>query len=660
MRIKLIDRFKSLHPFESEELSVLTVITGYNGSGKSQFLDLIHKTHINDSSTATIRIEINPPVNNIQYEGIIKESLKAISHDDWKVTVNNFRTIFNELDADSRNLIRWIINNGMQHEALKSRTTLLSNEPEYKELLKITLSKFIGKPIAQVSDGDIGWINERSVLRNIFKPNTDKLFGFVDELCRTLHKTESELLDADFYNTPIPEFLIDESSLFSSQIELIFYNYAKRRDANRLNWFYKNEDGDDSDSISDSNFIEKYPPPWDIINSILDYHKVDFIFKGVDKKGFTTDTPISFQILKKSTREIIPFMDLSSGEKVIIGLVLKLFTSEYYADTLKLPELLLLDEPDAHLHPEMSNLLLDVLEDTFAERLGIRVIMTTHSPSTIALANEECIYKIANGEETSLKKITKDDALQILTSFIPTLSIDYKNHKQIFVESPTDRYYYQTIFDKLNQDHRYPFKLYFISNGYGKGNSNQVIEVIDAIRKSDNKSFYGVIDWDSKNTDSAFVKVHGAESRYSIENYVYDPLYLIVLLLEMNAHNIHKELNIDISFNQYNIINDQGLIQKAIDWFFRLFYTQYPTYEPKKKSLRIVKYHSGLEFNLPTWYLEHQGHDLEVKLKSAFKALEKYRNEGELQEKLTIICAKCYPMIPEDTHVLIRKIIDNA
>ena len=657
MKIKLLDKYKSLHPFESEELTAFCVITGYNGSGKSQFLDLIHKTQINDPSTSTIRFEITPPVNSLQYEGIIKESLKSISYNDWKATVDSFRSNFQQLNSDSRNLIRWIVDNELHDKAMQGRSTLLSNTAEYKELLKIVIAKVEGKPITQIDVNNINWLEERNVLRKIFNINTPKLFSFVDELCKISHKTEEELVDADFYNTAIPEFLIDESSLFFSQMELIFYNYAKRREANRINWFYKKEDGDDNNSISDSDFTTKFTPPWEIINRILHAHKVDFLFNGIEKKEFTIDVPISFQIIKKSTSEIIPFTDLSSGEKVIIGLVLKLFTSEFYLDTLKLPDLLLLDEPDAHLHPEMSKLLLDVLEHTFTKELGIRVIMTTHSPSTVALTNENSIFIIRNGQNTSLKRIAKDEALQILTSFIPTLSIDYKNHKQIFVESPTDRFYYQTIFDKLNQANPYPFKLYFISNGYGKGNSTQVIDVVGAIRKAENKSFFGVIDWDKKNISSEFVKVHGEGGRYSIENYVYDPIYLIVLFLEIGAHNIHSELEIDSTFNQYSIINNKALIDRGLEWFFNAFYAKYKAYELQKEDVRVVKYLNKIEIALPIWFLEYQGHDLETKLKEVFKSLEKYRDEGELQKVLTTICAKCFPLVSEDTCVLMENII---
>ncbi|WP_371198028.1 AAA family ATPase [Flavobacterium sp. MEB061] len=381
----------------------------------------------------------------------------------------------------------------------------------------------------------------------------------------------------------------------------------------------------------------------------------------MNKKEFSTDITIDIIIIKKSTDENIPFIDLSSGEKVIFGLILKLFTSEYYLRNLNFPDLIILDEPDAHLHPEMSYLLINVLQNTFVTKFGIKIILTTHSPSTIALLNEDNIYQISNGQNTFLKKISKDDALKLLTSFIPTLNIDYKNHKQVFTESPTDRFYYQTIFDKLSQHKDYPFKLYFISNGYGKGSSTQVKETITAIRNSENKSFFGVIDWDTENKDSdnEFIKIHGENSRYSIENYVYDPIYLIIQLMELKAHNIHSSIGIDETYNQYQIGTQQELGKLAIKWFFDKYYTKFPMHEDAKNNKRTVKFLNGIEYELPIWYLEFQGHDLEIKLKVVFPALEKFRDEGELQKNLSIISAKCFPFVHLDTVELFEKIISS-
>lgn len=659
MKITLLDKYKSLNPFISDELDELSVITGKNGSGKSQLLNLISDKFNKVKEVGNIRIAISPEPQNIQFEGIIKNDLQNISYDEWKSIIQRLLTEFKKLSKNNLKLLQYVFKNNLEIKKIFNPTEreLASDEAEYLKLLRINISENENvnlQTIARIEKG-----RERNIFYKIYNSQTTNLFYFINHLSKKLKKPIESLVEIDFYNSPIDESLIDNNDLFSSKIEFIFYNYAKRRDLNRKNWFHKKEDGDENDSTSDDEFLKKFTPPWEIVNNILADNKLDFYFNGIDKKEFSTDVTINFKLFKTSTKEEIPFNELSSGEKVIIGLILKLFTSEYYAEELNFPDLIMLDEPDAHLHPEMSNLLISVLQNTFVDKFGIKVIFTTHSPSTIALLNENNVYQISNGNNTFLKKISKDDALKLLTNFIPTLSIDYKNHKQIFVESPTDRFYYQTIFDKLSQNQNYPIKLYFISNGYGKGSSSQVIETIKAIRKSENKSFFGIIDWDTINKDSdyEYIKVHGENQRYSIENYVYDPIYLIILLIELKAHNIHSDIGIDEAYNQYQIGTQIELAELAINWFFEKYYANFSMSEEIKNNKRTVKFLNGIKYDLPIWYLEFQGHDLETKLKKVFPALEKFRDEGELQKNLSVISAKCYPLIHLDTVNVFERII---
>ena len=154
------------------------------------------------------------------------------------------------------------------------------------------------------------------------------------------------------------------------------------------------------------------------------------------------------------------------------------------------------------------------------------------------------------------------------------------------------------------------------------------------------------------------MKVHGENKRYSIENYVYDPIYLLMQLMELKAHNVHSEIGLDETYNQYNLGNEKDLAEKAIEWFFEKFYNKFPMSEELQQNKRTVKFLNGIEFFIPIWYLEFHGHDLESKLKTVFPALEKYRNEGELQKNLSIISAKCYPLVHLDTIEVFEKIIN--
>jgi hypothetical protein len=70
----------------------------------------------------------------------------------------------------------------------------------------------------------------------------------------------------------------------------------------------------------------------------------------------------------------------------------------------------------------------------------------------------------------------------------------------------------------------------------------------------------------------------------------------------------------------------------------------YTSIKPANIIQRKVKYLNEIELEIPEWYLTHQGHDLEVKLKTVFKPLNKFQNESELKKE---IIKKVVDDIPE-------------
>ena len=114
---------------------------------------------------------------------------------------------------------------------------------------------------------------------------------------------------------------------------------------------------------------------------------------------------------------IINFEDLSSGEKILMALVTLVYKQSTSGT---FPDLVLLDEIDASLHPSMTQNMLSVLQSVFVER-ETKVIMVTHSPSTIALVPEESIFVVNRTGVNKLEKRTRSAALSILTEGFATL-----------------------------------------------------------------------------------------------------------------------------------------------------------------------------------------------------------------------------------------------
>lgn len=645
MIIKFEGKHKSLSSFTSDPINDFTVITGKNGCGKTQLLEII--------GSSNVEFIYDKKINSIQRGGIESNNFSVIQGQSWKSDLSKPISDFNSLGSSGKLLMSIFLKNNTWIDELTSENLF----DKIKSIDKFELENVIKDTYQNISkSGKVNFIQAFNNLKTHPYFKIDKQVVSLAKYVANYHNKDiADLNSVDFYTTPIPEKYINiKPNLFSSRIDQIFYNYLIRRDLNRKAYFYKKEDGIENESIPDSDFMKKFSPPWDIINEILQKNKLPFKFIGIEPREFSPDFNVSFDFIKTTTNQKISFQHLSSGEKTIIGLIIKLFTSSFYQDNLGFPDLLILDEPDAYLHPEMSNLLIKVLNDTFVNDLGIKVIMVTHSPSTIALCPDDSIYQLINEPITSLKKIDKGEALNLLTEHLPTLSINYKNHKQVFVESPTDVIYYQTIFNKLNEKHKYPYNLYFISNSYGKGNSDQVKKITKELRDFGNDSCYGIIDWDLNNKSNNFIKVHGENKRYSLESYLYDPIYIAVLLMQMEAHNVFSELNLPETTNQYDIGNfDNESLQNISNWFF-------DKYNKKHKSnteeTDEIKYLNGKKINVPVWYLNFQGHDFEQKIKSLFPAIErKFTSEGLLQKEITKIIGKCYPFIPLDS----KKLIDD-
>jgi hypothetical protein len=327
----------------------------------------------------------------------------------------------------------------------------------------------------------------------------------------------------------------------------------------------------------------------------------------------------------------------------------------YGKEEKRFPNLLLLDEADASLHPSMSKQMIDSLQNVFVKKLGIKVILTTHSPSTVAIAPEESIY-VMDKIEKRLKKSVKDDALKILTGGIPNLSIDYKSHRQIFVESPTDAIYYQTIYNKMNASNSLIRKLYFISAGYGKSNCDQVIDIVEKLQNAGNKTSYGIVDWDNKDTSRKNILIHGNKRRYSIENFIFDPIYLAILLIERKYGLLKSAILIEDTENQYDLISSTKA-QSAIDFIIKQFESKCRGIV-NDKSLVDCIYSDNVTLKIPNWYLSHNGHDLKNKMVEIFPPLQAIKDGGEYEIELSLIkiIAKVYPFVPKESIDLINKL----
>lgn len=118
--------------------------------------------------------------------------------------------------------------------------------------------------------------------------------------------------------------------------------------------------------------------PWTVLNKLF----VDLGFKYRFKDDYSFYTPNMEENPKlRNNDEIRALTDLSDGEKAILKLAL-ISLDEEISKGIKL---VLFDEYDAPLNPSLTEAFYKVVEDFYIKK-GIQVIITTHSPATISLA----------------------------------------------------------------------------------------------------------------------------------------------------------------------------------------------------------------------------------------------------------------------------------
>ena len=87
------------------------------------------------------------------------------------------------------------------------------------------------------------------------------------------------------------------------------------------------------------------------------------------------------------------------------------------------PKLLLLDELDSMLHPSMVTALVVTLKTLFCQR-ATKVLMTSHSPMTVAALDEAEIFRVVRtGGDVKVSLTTKSEAINELSEGLATVDV---------------------------------------------------------------------------------------------------------------------------------------------------------------------------------------------------------------------------------------------
>ena len=213
-----------------------------------------------------------------------------------------------------------------------------------------------------------------------------------------------------------------------------------------------------------------------------------------------------------------PFDSLSSGEREVINIAFDFL--------LRRPRdcIVVFDEPELHLHPELSYRLVQVLQRIGANN---QFIFTTHSPDLITASLDRTVVFLAPAENEATEpanqavEVTEtDDSHRALKLLGQSIGIVALGRKIVLVEgnsSGTDKLVYGTILRERHPD------LVLVPSG-GK----HAIESFDLVQEAVlSESLWGVeffmlCDGDSRPAGSGASERFAILPRYHLENYFLD------------------------------------------------------------------------------------------------------------------------------------------
>lgn len=402
---------------------------------------------------------------------------------------------------------------------------------------------------------------------------------------------------------------------FSTSVAEIFLSYAQRYTENdRAQWRLERKGV--GSALTDDEFYQRFGrPPWEVLNELLHLVGLDYKFNEPPD----TDTTLYEVGLVHGSGAPLTLADLSSGEKVLLVVALSLFAGSDLDEAIELPRVLLLDEADASLHPSMVKSLLRVLEEIFVKQYGVRVILTTHSPTTVALAPEGSLF-VMSRSAPRLRRVSTDEALKLLTVGMTTLSVSVENRRQVFVESEYDQAVYQKLFGLIRPHIETLRTPEFIPAAIGNsgGGCDEVKRLVGQLYRSGNSLVRGVVDRDSRG--GAPEQIFYLEDRYAIENAVLDPLLLGAFLLRSGIVR-PSELGLSEGLRHFELKAEHGCaISRQVGR--RLGFSG---------EMASSRYAGGFEVDIPVEFLEMVGHDLERLVTARFPPLRVHGKKLKLE-----------------------------
>lgn len=629
MKLVFNDQYKSITPGGELELPRLVILTGLNGSGKTQLLSAIGSPAV---PTKKIRVEIDG------------EELKSTRYlSSARLTPGRSERIEPSTGEDVYLLLlQWCDQSVSSGQGITEEEKYVNRVPSrYHEDCKRNSNYHKLKPVL------------KKLLQKSFDGGKRQVTK--DEIRQLVSLEDLQQ--------------IDQSAMFQQAFSTTFLRYFQDFRANQISRYLRDQENEPVSALDDKDFYAlKGRPPWELVNQMLE--RMDLPFEI--NKPVSSENAYSARLTSKLNGANIDFSELSSGEQSLCSLAIALYQSE---TDVAFPDVLLLDEPDAHLHPKMASKMIDTLQDVILPRLKGGVIVATHSPTTCALAPTGSLY-LMDTETRRPKKTTLDAALETLCVGLPILSIRKSNEKQVIVESDVDAELYTQLWMKtkdVSSGEANAPTLNFLSSGagYKTGSCDAAIDLCNKLRDAGSTTAFAIVDHDGHRKPSKAVKVLGSGLGYSIENFVLNPLSVVGLL-----YHRHGECDKIPDFAKGIDLVGLGSIgteeQQEISTGFcaslRAFLevnrqpgntvNKFPKIDLSNDGPAELSLLDGTEIVLPHWFMHSQGHCIEDAIRAQYPELQKYgRNAGDLmQAAVRHVLASHSGLIPKGIVETLRQV----
>lgn len=623
----------------NDDLPNFVVLTGPNGSGKTHFLRAIEYGRIWIDGAA----KNGNSARFFDANSIVPNNVSSFSSQTIASQKNN---LLNQLD-NLKNAVRQDLNQycGPILNSLRGNlTTVDFSDPILFLEEHFELPQIYSTEVHSQSQGQLLQLRQRyAAIEHQMVTNQGMQNGKLYEYCKKRNikvaTISRDLVEMETFD------LWGQINAFQQNLGQVFVAYRDMSVQNKLKKLDKTENlGSNVRFFEPEQFTDFYgEPPWDFINRIFAESGLPF---KVNQPSMYNYGDFLVELTKNNKPQPIPFSDLSSGEKVLMAFALCLYQVRDGRQIVSFPEVLLFDEIDAPLHPSMVKTVVDTIRRELVDKKGIKVILTTHSSTTVAMCPSESIFVMQ--ESRLVEKIDTDRALRLLTYGIPTLSISTDARRQVLVESRFDRDVYASLFEKIktqiNSDRSLEFIAASGAERHGSitnenGGCSVVKSLVNQLTEAGNASVYGLIDWDVANTTTARVIVLGQHKRYSIENFLLDPCLLGLLLIKENHQEAINYGLITPTSSYMELANSPPAdLQMLADKVSTLL-----SFEGTKVT---CKYANGMELEIAQDLLQIKGHDLSAKVFEKFKFLRTKKDNALLLSIVNQVLSDKPKLIP--------------